>query len=77
MSTTTRKKLRQFEGRQVNLALIDGSRIDDAALVSSGRGATTTLWIHTNRQDAFIPMSDIIEVWECGASRPRSAPGRS
>jgi hypothetical protein len=62
------KELRQLEGRQVSLALVDGSRIDDAALVSTGRGATTHLWIYTNREDAFIPMSQIIEVWECGST---------
>ena len=65
MSARTRTKLRHLEGRQISLALVDGSRIDDAALVSSGRGATTTIWIHMNRQDEFIPMSHIIEVWEC------------
>jgi hypothetical protein len=63
-----RKDLRELEGRQVSLALVDGSRIDDAALVSTGRGATTTLWIYTNRADAFIPMSEIVEVYECGGS---------
>jgi len=66
--TTTRKELRELEGRQVSLALVDGSRIDDAALVSSGRGATATLWVYTNRADAFIPMSRIVEVWECGGA---------
>jgi hypothetical protein len=40
--STTRNELRQLEGRQVSLALVDGSRIDDAALVSTGRGATTS-----------------------------------
>jgi hypothetical protein len=64
----TRNELRQLEGRRVNLALADGSRIDDAALVSSGRGATTTLWIYTNCADAFIPMSQIIDVFESGDS---------
>ena len=62
------KELRQLEGRQVSLALVDGSRIDDAALVSTGRGGTTNLWIYTNQEDAFIPMSQIIEVWECGGT---------
>ena len=64
----TRNELRQLEGRQVSLALVDGSRIDDAALVSTGRGGTTNLWIYTNREDAFIPMSQIIEIWECGGT---------
>jgi hypothetical protein len=64
--TTTQKKLRELEGRQVSLALVDGSRIDDAALVSTGRGASRTLWIYTNLEDTFIPMSEIVEVWECG-----------
>jgi hypothetical protein len=66
--TTTQKKLRELEGRRVSVALVDGSRIDDAALVSTGRGPTRTLWIYTNCEDAFIPMAQILEVWECGGN---------
>jgi hypothetical protein len=66
----TRNELRQLEGRQVCLALVDGSRIDDASLVSTGRGAITTLWIYTNRVDAFIQMSQIADVYERGESAP-------
>jgi len=65
-------QLRDFEGRQVSLALANGSRIDDCSLVSSGRGQTTTVWIYTNGQDAFVDVSDVVDVWEAGplARRP-------
>ena len=65
-------QLRDFEGRPVTLALANGSRIDDCSLVSLGRGRTTTVWIYTNGQDAFVDVSDVVDVWEAGplARRP-------
>ena len=43
--------LRQWEGRQVSLALADGSRIDDCQLVSAGQNAAGTLWLFANGAD--------------------------
>jgi hypothetical protein len=29
------------------------------------------MWVYTNRGDTFIPMSEILEVWECGNTTGR------
>ena len=46
------------------MALRDGSRIDDCQLVSAARATTATLWLFTNGDDVFVPIDDIIDVWE-------------
>ena len=61
-------QLKSLEGRQVGVALRDGSRIDDAQLVSSGRGSAPTLWVFTNGFDAFLRLSDVVDVWEAEAA---------
>jgi hypothetical protein len=61
-------QLRSLEGRRVGVALQDGSRIDDAQLVSSGRGNVRTLWVFTNGVDAFVRLSDVVDVWEAEAA---------
>ncbi len=62
--TLTLPALKALEGRQVTLALTDGSRIDDCQLVSLPRGELTRVWIYTNGTDAFVPISDIGDAWE-------------
>lgn len=57
-------ELRSLEGRQVSVALADGSRIDDCQLVSAGRPGTQTLWVFCNGTDTFVPLLDVLEVWE-------------
>jgi hypothetical protein len=52
-----------LEGRRVNLALLDGSRIDDCELVSAGHGATT-LWLFVNGDDVFVPVDEVTDAWE-------------
>ena len=47
--------LRQWEGRQVSVALADGSRIDDCQLVSAGRCAAGTLWLHQRLRSVRPP----------------------
>src|SRR5205814_641559 len=42
------EEFRKFEGRQVSVALADGSRIDDCSLVSAGRGRADTVWVFVN-----------------------------
>ena len=59
--------LRQWEGRQVSVALADGSRIDDCQLVSAGRCAAT-LWLFTNGSDLFVALDDVTAVWEAANS---------
>jgi hypothetical protein len=66
-------QLRDLMGRQVSLALADGSRIDDCSLVSVGRRPTTTVWIFTNGHDAFVDVSDVVEVWEAAPQARRQA----
>ncbi|HET9770546.1 MAG TPA: hypothetical protein VFS16_06640 [Acidimicrobiia bacterium] len=52
-----------LEGRRVNVALTDGSRLDDCELVSAGHG-TATLWLFVNGGDVFVSVSDITDAWE-------------
>jgi hypothetical protein len=61
-------QLRSLEGCRVGVALRDGSRIDDAQLVSSGRGKVRTLWVFTDGVDAFVRLSDVVDVWEAAAA---------
>ena len=60
-------RLRQWEGRQVSVALADGSRIDDCQLVSAGRNGAGTLWLFTNGSDVFVALTDVTAVWEQAA----------
>ena len=64
--------LRQWEGRQVSVALADGSRLDDCQLVSAGRDGANSLWLFANGADVFVALSDVTAVWEAGRS-PRAA----
>ena len=59
--------LTALEGRQVNVALRDGSRIDDSQLVSAGRHRARTLWLFTHTGDTFIAAEDVIDVWEAAS----------
>ena len=58
--------LRQLEGRQVSVALADGSRIDDCQLVSAGRYGAASLWLFTNGADLFVALENVTAVWEAG-----------
>ena len=69
MTNQQLKDLRELEGRQVSLALVDGSRIDDATLVSAGRGHTNTLWLFDTGNDVFVPIENVRQVWEARPSR--------
>lgn len=64
MSPEPIAKLRLLEGRQVSVALTDGSRIDDCQLISIGRHRAQTLWVFANGADVFLPFADVREVWE-------------
>ena len=68
MSQERVSELRCLEGRQVSVALADGSRIDDCQLVSAGRPGVQTLWVFTNGADAFVPLPEVIDVWELQAA---------
>ena len=60
----TGRTFQVFEGRQVCVALRDGSRVDDCQLVSAGRLPTHTLWLFSNGLDVFIPIGQVLDVWE-------------
>ena len=60
MTVEKRRELCRFEGSSVNLALADGSRLDDVNLVSA-RGAT--LWIFAGGEDRFVPVTFVIDAW--------------
>jgi hypothetical protein len=68
MSPDQISQLKLLEGRHVGVALTDGTRIDDAQLVSSGRGEVRTLWVFTNGEDAFVPLLEVVDVWEAAAA---------
>ena len=56
--------LQGLEGRHVSVALADGSRIDDCCLICAGRRPPDTLWLFTNGGDTFIPIDDVVAIWE-------------
>ncbi len=66
-------ELRRFEGQQICVALSDGSRIDDCALISAGRVGTGTVWVFVNGADVFVRIADVVAVWEATPRPRRSA----
>ena len=60
MTADKRRELHRFEGSSVNLALADGSRLDDVSLVSA-RGMK--LWIFAGGEDRFVPVAQVIDAW--------------
>ncbi len=60
----TSSSLHGLEGRQVSVALRNGSRIDDCQLVSAPRVRTETVWLFSNGDDVFVSLGDVIDVWE-------------
>ena len=65
----TGSKLQHLQGRQVSVALQGGKRIDDCQLVSAGRVGTATLWLFSNGSDVFVPVQDVVDVWEFPTTR--------
>ncbi len=60
MTADRRRELRRLEGLGVNLALADGSRLDDVSLVSAHG---LRLWIFDSGEDVFVPVSNVIDFW--------------
>jgi hypothetical protein len=71
--STPSHELQTFEGRQVCVALADGSRIDDCSFVSAGRTRARRLWVFVNGIDVFIHPADVVAVWEAAAHGRRHA----
>ena len=57
-------KFRGFEGRQVSLSLVSGSRIDDCQMVSAAGGPTENVWVFSNGVDRFVALSEVVDCWE-------------
>ncbi len=66
MTAEQRRGLRALEGRVVHLALANGSRLDDVALVSAGK---STLWVFSNGEDVFVPVEGVLDAWEARPHR--------
>ncbi len=60
------QEFRTLEGRQVSVALKDGSRIDDSQLVSAGRNGATSIWLYSNHVDVFVPLHNVVDLGEVG-----------
>jgi hypothetical protein len=69
VSTKAFPRISSLEGRQVNVALRDGSRIDDCQLVSAGRRGAQTVWLFMNGMDVFLPVAAIADCWEAVPAR--------
>jgi hypothetical protein len=73
MTKDRRLKMTALEGRQVSVALGDGSRIDDCQLVSAGRHRVASLWVFTNGTDVFVPLDAVTDIWETPTASFRAA----
>ena len=62
-----------IDGRRVHVALRNGTRIDDCQLVSRGRTSVPTLWLFADGEDLFIPLEDVVDLWEANSHRRRAA----
>jgi hypothetical protein len=65
--SVTQDRISQFralEGRQVSVSLHDGSRLDDAQLVSVARRGVESLWLYMNGDDVFVPLPEVVDLWE-------------
>ena len=60
MTVQRRRELRRLEGLTVNLALVDGSRLDDVSLVSAHG---VNVWIYDGGEDVFVPLTKVIDFW--------------
>ena len=61
--------LRDLEGREVSLALANGSRLDAVRLISAGWGRTPTIWVYAAGIDVFLPRPQVIDAWESTPAR--------
>jgi hypothetical protein len=54
---------KQYQGRRVSIALVDGTLMSDCVLVSAGTSRVQTLWMLTGGDDVFIRRADVAEIW--------------
>ena len=60
------RTIKHLEGNRVSVALRNGDRLDDCELVAGPRGNTSRLWLFTAGIDLFVPMADVVALWETG-----------
>ena len=58
-----------LEGQRVSIALTNGSRIDDCALISAGRSGDDRLWLYSNGADTFVARAEVTDIWEVASTR--------
>jgi hypothetical protein len=63
----------RLEGSQVSVAMRDGGRLDDCQLVAAPRGRSRNVWLFDGRIDVFVPVSEIVAVWETTPVAGRAA----
>jgi hypothetical protein len=73
MSRQQRVQAYGLLGQTVSVALADGSRIDDATLVSAGGSGARSLWLYSNGADVFVRFADVVDLWAPALSRVRAA----
>ena len=65
--------LKSMERQQVSVALRGGDRLDDFQLVSGGRARLENLWLFGHGEDVFVPLSDVLDVWEAYSPQAKAA----
>ena len=73
MSGSRMQEIRALQGRQVGVALTDGTRLDDATLVSACAGPDGTLWLFCAGADVFVPAAAVLDAWEWPGGGRRAA----
>ena len=63
-TASMQERLQQLERYRVSIALRDGSRLDDCLIVSASRPRARTVWVFNGTSDVFVPISEVIDVWE-------------
>lgn len=71
----TQFDVQSFEGRQVNVAMTDGSVMGPVPLVLARRN---TLWVVADGEDTFVPLDRVVNVWDAPPlGRSPIAPSRA
>jgi hypothetical protein len=73
MTIGWKRQLRSLEGRQVDVALRDGTRIDCCELVCGARARVDRLWLVRDDEDLIVPLWEVTSVEASHATPPRAA----
>lgn len=55
-----------LEGAEVSVALRNGDRLDGCQLVAGPRGQAASLWLYNGQADVFVPLREVVDLWEAG-----------